>query len=33
MATAQAYRHFGIPEPGGNPQARLFGNGSGQGER
>ena len=33
MATAQAYRHFGIPEPGGNPQARLFGDGSGQGER
>jgi Holliday junction DNA helicase RuvB len=24
VATAQAYRHFGIPEPGGAPQGRLF---------
>jgi holliday junction DNA helicase RuvB len=29
VATAQAYRHFGIPEPGGSPQGRLFGAGQG----
>jgi hypothetical protein len=27
MATALAYRHFGIPEPGVDPQGRLFGGG------
>jgi Holliday junction DNA helicase RuvB len=27
MATALAYRHFGIPEPGSDPQGRLFGGG------
>jgi Holliday junction DNA helicase RuvB len=25
VATALAYRHFGVPEPGGAPQGRLFG--------
>jgi len=33
VATAQAYRHFGLPEPGGSPQAQLFGGGPGQGAR
>ena len=29
VATAHAYRHFGLPEPDGSPQGRLFGGGAG----